>query len=713
MISTIEKIKSLVQDIQVRKPVKFARSKALVYNGSPPGVRNKFNLPEYDLNEVARAYDTEPLFARAADKYAEQIMKNDFDIVSKNPQAAAYIRQRLYQISRVSGVTTHQLVSSIAENIAIYSNAIVLKVRDENASGGNRWFDLDGKARKPIAGFFPVDVTSMKVAIDIHGKILKWRQEIPGSPKPVEYNPEDVIHIAYNKKTGLVFGTPMVWPVLDDIRALRRMEENVELLVYQHAVPLFHFKIGTPDLPGDYSEVLEAQSLWNTMPSEGMLITTERYDIDSVGIDGSAISIEPYLEYYRKRIFMGLGVSEVVMGLGGTSNRSTSTNLVKEMQNRTQKIQRLIKDAVDHEIIADLLMEGGLTWDEFDPFNKVELHMVDVDFDERMKKENHFIDAYLKNAITEPEMRKELGRDPVTNREETHFMLREVPIALIGSGDETSGLGTEATSSVGKTTELGLSMAKTGDKGSDNKTRPENQHGKKPAATRAVNKDEKVSIRDERVVEPNFLTLIQHDAFLNRISSQYSTIRHEAIGVLGGLSTQGHYSTKIALQKANLIVDANKDKMEEFSEIYLWNAYAVGYRFSNSSNIAQIENSTDKRILVETGEKFLRFFLDDLKREIQKNIRDSDEEEIRLNLKTLFNSQEHRVEKFTRYWAVKAYNMGLARGFFDSGETTVEVNVVEGCNACIPRTIDLSETIDWNDIPAYHPNCLCTLQLKG
>ena len=202
-MTTLDKVKTMIKDIDVRKPIKFARSKVLAYNGSPPGSRTTFNYPEYDLKEVARAYDTEPLFARAADKYAEQIMKNEFDILSKNPQAASYIRQRLAQISRVSGITTHQVLSAVAENIAIYSNAFLLKVRNEDASGGNEWFDIDGKRKRPIAGLYPIDPTSLKVSIDQYGKIIKWRQEIPGANKFQVFSPEDIVHFAYNKKRFL------------------------------------------------------------------------------------------------------------------------------------------------------------------------------------------------------------------------------------------------------------------------------------------------------------------------------------------------------------------------------------------------------------------------------------------------------------------------------------------------------------------------------
>lgn len=109
----------------------------------------------------------------------------------------------------------------------------------------------------------------------------------------------------------------------------------------------------------------------------------------------------------------------------------------------------------------------------------------------RFRRENEegktTVDQYMKNSITEDEMRKAIGRDPITERKKLYFWLREVPLALIGSRDEISGLGPDGgapTSSVSKTTQLGLKVAEP-DAPDDNRARPENQFGKKPAATRA------------------------------------------------------------------------------------------------------------------------------------------------------------------------------------------------------------------------------------
>ena len=44
------------------------------------------------------------------------------------------------------------------------------------------------------------------------------------------FSAEDVIFISLDKNTGFTFGTPYIVPVLDDVRALRRLEEIAEIV---------------------------------------------------------------------------------------------------------------------------------------------------------------------------------------------------------------------------------------------------------------------------------------------------------------------------------------------------------------------------------------------------------------------------------------------------------------------------------------------------
>jgi hypothetical protein len=48
--------------------------------------------------------------------------------------------------------------------------------------------------------------------------------------------------------------------VKDDIFALRRLEENVELLFINQLFPLFHIKVGTEQAPATFDEAVSARS---------------------------------------------------------------------------------------------------------------------------------------------------------------------------------------------------------------------------------------------------------------------------------------------------------------------------------------------------------------------------------------------------------------------------------------------------------------------
>jgi capsid protein len=67
------------------------------------------------------------------------------------------------------------------------------------------------------------------VAKDINGNILGYKQYIPGIEESPEWKPEDMVHIYFSRKRGLTFGTPLCYPVIDDIKALRKIEQNIEI----------------------------------------------------------------------------------------------------------------------------------------------------------------------------------------------------------------------------------------------------------------------------------------------------------------------------------------------------------------------------------------------------------------------------------------------------------------------------------------------------
>ena len=327
------------------------------------------------------------------------------------------IRKRFEQIAMVTSNPTELLFRDISYQLVQYANTYVSKVRKEEASGGRTRVTFTGQELKPVAGYFVEDSVSMRIAVKNNGDIIGYKQMIPGSTQCKVWKPWNIIHITHSKKPGLRIGTPMVWPVLDDIRALRRIEQNVELLVYQHTIPLFQYIVGTPERPALSDEITAVKATVEGMPPNGCIVTPERHTVKAIGVEKTVVDASVYLEYYKNRVLSGLGMSGLGMGDGSTTNRGTAVVLDKHLINTTIAFQQIIKIHIDEFMIKELLAEGGFdtTWINED--NKVGIFFPSIDTEEQRAKENHYSQMYAQGTITQEEMRKEFGREPFSSRD--------------------------------------------------------------------------------------------------------------------------------------------------------------------------------------------------------------------------------------------------------------------------------------------------------
>lgn len=314
-----------------KKPtnIEHVGSTVLTYHTGNMG-RGQFIPPEYDLAQIGRVEDTDSYVHQAFLKKIGLLFKEGYDFVGGNPKTIQYVKLRFEQMARATGTPTDELIRGIGAGLVKKSNAFLVKVRKESASGGKvRTAPGKSKEIQPVAGYFVAPPETMEVDADEFGKIRKWKQTVPGGQYKL-FSPEDVVHFYFNKKEGLFFGTPTLVPVIDDIRALRKIEENIEMLIYQHLFPLFHYKIGTDDLPATMNEYGEneidvAKREIRYMPSEGGLVTSHRHEIKLIGSENRSLRAESYLEHFKKRVFSGLGISAVDMGEGECYDEHTQT----------------------------------------------------------------------------------------------------------------------------------------------------------------------------------------------------------------------------------------------------------------------------------------------------------------------------------------------------------------------------------------------------
>ena len=406
--------------------------KAVGYVTAQTQRRELFTRPEFNLAEIRDASEADSYVKISLSKYSYLIYKAGWKFKSENQQAIDYLEQRFRIMSYCTGVPMDILMQGIADDLVRYSNAFLLKSRVDRIPGVKAQpITDDGMI---IGGYTRVDPCSVRIKRDKHGNILKYEQGRGGNKK--QFKPEDVIHFYLDKDANNAFGTPRILAALEDVKLLRKIEGNVTALIYRFAMPLYHWKIGYPEpgFQGTDGEIAKAKQEIEMGSLDGVFITNEKTEIKAIGSEGTAINMQPYLNYFEQRVFSALGVSAAQMGRGGAKQDADS--MEQQVHDTVKFIQRMISEFVEKKMLMELLLEGG-----FNPFEKdsyVDYVFEEISLETKIKKENHEINKYQSNVTTFPEARRRMGLKDEADDDEQLFNRKITDESALRSIDRTA-----------------------------------------------------------------------------------------------------------------------------------------------------------------------------------------------------------------------------------------------------------------------------------
>ena len=426
----------------------------------------EFMRPEYDLPTIANAIQMDGILQRSVNLFTEQILKNGYEYISKNDRVQRHVNRRMKEIQNLTGNPFYELMNGIARQLVTYGNAYVIKVRSSANSRFGRQYRLYNRNFNPIVGLFVADATTIQIGINSDGQVVNYKQLIGANE--IFWDERDVIHIAYNKIPGTLTGMSSIIPVLDDVRALRKLEEEIEILGFQYSIPLYLYKVGTKDLPPAPGEIDQAMSTINNMPAYGMLVVPGHHTIEVPSNNNAPIDILSFVNHFKKRIFAGLGVSPVAMGEVETSNRNTSEVMDISMQTITKRYQQLIKYRLEIDLFRELMMDG-----RYDPtLEQVEFTFPEIDLEAQIKKETNIIQKWQNNILTREEARIELDKEKRINEQDTFLWLVDIP-KIEAEAKAKLQIELAKPRPAGSTSSSAKRRRTT-----DVKIRPQNQHGK-------------------------------------------------------------------------------------------------------------------------------------------------------------------------------------------------------------------------------------------
>ena len=702
-MSVMESIRSLFgvkpnteeQSSRTKKSNKVSklRKKGL---GIDISVNNRdFIEPHFDIHEITKAYNTESYVRQALDKYVDLLFKEGWKFKGKEPKAVEYVKSRFQMMSVMTDTPIDQFFLEFAEDLVRYSNVFIYKARatDKNQLPNIPGVNIRGlNDKEPIAGYFLLNPTTISIARDKNGKILRYQQDVRGE-QPKEFSPDEIIHIYYKKDRGKAFGTPFLVPVINDVKALREAEENVLRLIYQHIFPLYQYQVGLtePGFEATDDEIEQIKEEIENMPMDGGLVVPERHNISAIGAEGHSLRAESYLQYFERRIFTGLGVSEVQMGRGGTANRATSDTLSTEMHDRIRAIQRVMKIFIDEFIINDLLAEGN-----FDPIgkenHKVSFEFEDIELESRIKKENHAIFKYEHNAITEDELRYELGEDPISDEERQGLHLNRVTIP--------KELATKDTNENNE---------------ADNQNQPENQHGKKSGPNRKGEGKESMDLKQSIISLDDPKSKII-ETYRKDLMHHWELTKSDIISMVEEYLRRGQNISELNPKSMETIMHLTKTSMQNMGKKHNKMMFIKGARMMSNSeygtHIPYLNYSRYTYRLFDLNSKTTEKLIRDLHKKLTTKIRGSSRESLVSDIIGVFKSMEYRLDFLAEYETNKAINYGYAVIAKETGHKSLKIdNNGKDCSHCEyldDFTVNIGQGL-FDQIPPYHPKCSVSL----
>lgn len=383
--------------------------------------RSNFEPAPYDFDRIIQAVDTDSYVKQAVSKYKELFWKEGWQITGENPDAVAYLYQRIDFMEMAMKRPFLDFLMEVSDHLFKFCNAFIVKARGDISEYFPDNLTPVG-ATQPVIGYYLIPTEQVRILRDKYNRPKSYQQ----STDPLTYSPTDrdpvwaadrVIHMSYDKKTGRAFGTPFLTNVLDDIVALRQIEEDIQNLVHRELFPLYKYRIGTAEQPAEPEEIDRAAEEIENLRAEGGLILPYRHDIEVIGAANTALNASPYLEHFKERVAVGLGLAPHHLGMSmNGGNRAMTDRLDTALYDKIKQYQKLFAEMVRVHIFNEILFEGG-----FDPIaNPMEDGISDrcyfkfneIDVDTQVKKETHVIQKYTNSVITLPEARIELGLDP-------------------------------------------------------------------------------------------------------------------------------------------------------------------------------------------------------------------------------------------------------------------------------------------------------------
>jgi len=419
-------------DLNIRKPSLRSFLYLAAQNGGDGFLRAGMVYPSrrgqdaYNWEDLWKAFQADGYLHRSVLRY-RNLMVGDGVRIEGDAEAVRYLQERFAIGKSVNGYGWDELVRLLALEYVLYGNAFLIR----SYTGQIRAiFGRRIQVSRATAAFYPVTVRWLTPVVDRETRdVLGWQLKITDMAHPSgsrQFRAQDVVHLRYNCPPGAIFGIPLLLSAVEDVRALRQIEEDVLKLVHRYIHPPLHIKM--PDTLG-YGEGVRADinemiSAINTMAEDGYLVTMANTDVKMIGAENVALRVEPYMEIFKRRVFSSLGMSGVMLA-DQPEPLDRQVELERHLRDTVQDLQIQFGQELLQRVLWPLLKEAG-----FGARTRIHLRFPLPDRLIHLRYASQLANLYTLNVIGATEARAMMGISDPLDAKDTYTARVTLPRIL-------------------------------------------------------------------------------------------------------------------------------------------------------------------------------------------------------------------------------------------------------------------------------------------
>ena len=209
----------------------------------------------------------------------------------------------------------------------------------------------------------------------------------------------------------------------------------------------------------------------------GGITTSERVEVKAIGSESLALRVESYLEYFKDRVMLGLGVSDIDMGIGDSSGKATGQIISQTLKEAVINKQDAIAEFVTNFLLKPLLVESGRYEAEYEipEEDLVKFRFNHVDQDARIKIESHILNMFNSGLLSINEARAEIGYKEISDKEISRIGKDKEMILPTYQVEAAKVAATAVTQAKKENSSGNKTKAEGAQKAASSKTNPKNQ----------------------------------------------------------------------------------------------------------------------------------------------------------------------------------------------------------------------------------------------